>query len=394
MTQTSSSEDHQRRALKLETLGALAEGVAHEFNNVLAMILPAAEMISASSDIKTKTAVYAARIVEAANRGANIVKQLSVFTRSDTGEPKPVSLQRIVLEVGALLTHTIRKDIAIRTDITTAHTMVLGEIGMLHQAVLNLAVNAVDAMADGGTLTLEVADAARDDVARLTGLPGTGDEGDPYVVLRVRDTGVGNVEQTREHMFDPLFTAKGLGLSAGLGLSIVGGIVKTHAGYLDVSSTPDAGTTISVYLPVLKQEESADVEDAAAAASSGSGTILVIDDEETIRDMLTEILSINGYSVLTAVDGKDGLRQLRAHHDTISLVISDLGMPRMNGEQFFAAAKKFDPSVKIMITTGYVHTHTRSKLLSLGVVDLVGKPFSIDTLLPAVRRAINMPRPD
>jgi len=391
MTPTPSSDEQLRRALKMETLGVLAEGVAHEFNNVLAMILPAAEMISASSDIKTKTAVYAARIIEAANRGANIVKQLSVITRSDTGEPKPVSLQRVVLEIGSLLSHTIRKEIAVRTTVTTTQSMVLGEIIMLHQAVLNLAVNAVDAMPDGGTLTLEIADVSNDDLARIAALSGPGDEGRAFVALRVRDTGGGLDEETREHMFDPLFTTKAPGNAAGLGLSIVDGIVKTHGGFLDVCSAPDAGTTISLYLPVLKQEEPAKAPEPEAAPAAGSETILVIDDEETIRDMLTEILSFQGYTVLTAVDGADGLRQLKMHHDTISLVISDLGMPRMNGEQFFAAAKKFDPSVKIMITTGYVHTHTRSKLLTLGVVDLIAKPFSMDTLLPAVRRAIDMP---
>jgi PAS domain S-box-containing protein len=384
-------DEQLRQAQKLENLGTLSAGVAHEFNNLLAMILPSAEMIAASAEIKSKTAVYVARIIEAANRGAKIVQQLSFFARSGTDEFKPTSLQRIVLEISSLLTHTIRKDIAIRTEITAAQSMVSGEIGLLHQAVLNLAVNAIDAMSEGGVLTLELADAGQDELNRIIDLTDPDAEFHKYVVLRVRDTGVGMDEKTRERIFEPFFTTKEQGSGTGLGLSIVHGIVNNHHGYLNIESTPSEGTVVSVFLPLLQHIDASIAKPSAVPISTGTETILVLDDEEAIRETVFELLTMNGYSVLTGGDGIEGMQKLRDHQDAIHLVITDLGMPRMNGEQFFTAAKVFNPALKIIITTGYIQTSTRSKLLALGVTDMIPKPFSIDTLIPAVRRALDQP---
>jgi PAS domain S-box-containing protein len=378
-------EEQLLHAQKMESLGTLAGGIAHEFNNVLAMILPSAEMIAASTDIKSKVTVYVSRIIEAANRGASIAKQLLVFARSEKGEFKPVSLQRIVLEVSSLLNHTISKDITIHTEIAAQNSMILGENGLLHQAALNLALNAKDAMPDGGILTISLLDAPSEEVRRL--FPDS--ERGPYLILRVTDTGVGMDEKTRNRMFDPFFTTKEPGRGTGLGLSIVHGIVINHRGYINVDSTAGSGTSVSIYIPRLQAEASVAVEPAERAAAGGTETILVIDDEEAIRDMLVDLLTTYGYSVLTARNGVEGLEMLQKHHSEIGVVLSDLGMPQMNGEQFFTAAKNFDPLVKIVISTGYLNPHIKSKLLGLGVHDVVAKPFSTEMLLPTLRRALD-----
>ncbi len=378
-------EEQLLHAQKMESLGTLAGGIAHEFNNVLAMILPSAEMIAASTEIKSKATVYVARIIEAANRGASIAKQLLVFARSEKGEFKPVSLQRIVLEVGSLLNHTINKDIGIRSEVTAQNTMILGENGLLHQAVLNLALNAKDAMPHGGMITLGLHDAREAELRKL--FPDC-DPG-PYLILRVSDTGVGMDEKTQNRMFDPFYTTKEPGKGTGLGLSIVHGIVTNHRGYINVESTQGSGTTISIYFPRLHADVAAPVQTTNGKTTGGSETILVIDDEEAIRDMLVDLLETHGYNVITACNGLEGMEKLREHYRDIRLVLSDLGMPQMNGEQFFTAAKNFDPNVRIIISTGYLNPLIKSKLLGLGVHDVVAKPFSTEMLLPTVRRALD-----
>ncbi len=381
-------EESNRQMQRLESLSTLAGGVAHEFNNVLAMILPSAEMIAATAEITSKTSVHAKRIVEAALRGADIVKQLSIFAHSEESELKPISLQRIVLDIGALLGHTITRDITVRTEIFAENSLVFGDYRMLHQAVVNLSINAVDAMPNGGTLTLALVDADDEEIGRIddeiTKRTGT----QRFVALIVQDTGVGIGHGAMERIFDPFFTTKEHGKGAGLGLSIVYGIVKNHHGYHRIESIPEGGTRVSLYFPLGEAAEVPGVQTAAAAHGSTGETILILDDEEEIRQTLCELLSNHGYTVIAASNGLEGMEQLRVHHESIKLVITDLGMPKMNGEEFFMQAKVFKPKLKTIITTGYVNVTTASKLLSLGVADMLMKTFSVHTLLPAVRRAL------
>jgi PAS domain S-box-containing protein len=378
-------EQQLLQAQQMESLGTLAGGVAFEFNNILAMILPSAEMIAAAAELKSKSAVYVSRIIDAANRGAAVAKQLMVFARAEKAEFKPISLQRIVLEVASLLEHSFSNGIKVLTEISAAESMIMGENALLHQATLNLALNARDAMPQGGVITFELADVTEEEMGLL--FPES--ENGSFVVLRVRDTGTGIDEKTRRRIFDPFFTTKEPGRGLGLGLSIVHSIVNSHGGSIDVQTRPGAGTTVSLYFPLLKNYETAALRSEEKPAMHGTETILVVEDEEAIRDTLSDLLSNQGYTVLTAADGIEGLEQVQAHKDEIHLVLSDLGMPRMNGEQFFTAARKLNPGLKIIITTGYLHSLTKSKLLTLGVTDMIAKPFSTQTLLPAVRRALD-----
>jgi CheY-like chemotaxis protein len=308
-----------------------------------------------------------------------------VFARAEKAEFKPISLQRIVLEVASLLEHSFSNGIKVLTEIATAESMIMGENALLHQATLNLALNARDAMPEGGVITFELANAAEEEMGLL--FPES--ESGSFIVLRVRDTGTGIDEKTRRRIFDPFFTTKEPGRGLGLGLSIVHSIVNSHGGSIDVQTRPGAGTTVSLYFPLLKNYEAAALRSEEKQAIHGTETILVVEDEEAIRDTLSDLLTNQGYTVLTAADGIEGLEQVQAHKDEIQLVLSDLGMPRMNGEQFFTAARKLNPGLKIIITTGYLHSLTKSKLLTLGVTDMIAKPFSTQTLLPAVRRALD-----
>lgn len=378
-------EQQLLQAQQMESLGTLAGGVAFEFNNILAMILPSAEMIAAAAELKSKSAVYVQRIIEAANRGASVARQLMVFARAEKAEFKPISLQRVALEVASLLEHKFSRDMKVLTDIAAPQSMILGDNALLHQAVLNLALNARDAMPEGGVVTLELAEAREEEMQAI--LPDA--EKRPYIALRVRDTGRGIDEKTRRRIFDPFFTTKEPGSGLGLGLSIVHSIVNSHSGVIDVQTMPGEGTTVALYFPLLTHHEPAAVPSKKKDAVSGSETILIVEDEESIRDTISELLTGHGYTVLTAADGMEGLELVQTHRNEIDLVLSDLGMPRMNGEQFFTAARKLKPSLKIIITTGYLHSATKSKLLALGVTDMIAKPFSTETLLPAVRQALD-----
>jgi PAS domain S-box-containing protein len=386
-------EDQLVQSQKMEAVGQLASGIAHDFNNVMSVALTAAQMIR-TSDASQDALRYARMIEETTMRGAAIAKQLLQFSRAEASRLSPISLGHILNEVKKILDHSFPKTIEIRVSLNLKQGVIMGDEGQIHQVLLNLCINARDAMTSPsdpegtGILTIALESA---DGARIRERFGTAAEGD-YAVLRVIDTGTGIAPEVQRRMFDPFFTTKGIGKGTGLGLSIVHGIVKGHHGHIGVESTPELGTTFSVYFPIVAQEVPAgEIEDQPPAAGRGE-TLLIVEDEEILRTLMREVLTRAGYGIIEARDGEEGVKVFRERRADIALVISDMGLPRMAGEQVFRELKAIDPDVRVVFSTGYIREEKKQELLEAGAREFIHKPYRVEEMLRALRRVLDAAR--
>ncbi|MBI4535121.1 MAG: PAS domain S-box protein [Ignavibacteriae bacterium] len=383
-------EEQLLQAQKMEAVGQLASGIAHDFNNVMSVALTAAQMIKRHSPTP-QVERYARMIEEATLRGSAIAKQLLQFSRADAGKLTPISVSQIIHEVRKLLEHSFPKNISIHVDIEVNSGVILGDAGQIHQMLLNLCINARDAMMDsdagtsGGALNLTLHEVTGDVVERRFGSK----SGDHYIELCVSDTGTGISEEVRRRMFDPFFTTKGIGKGTGLGLSIVHGIVKAHGGHIDVESRVGEGTTFCVYLPAVPHQLIQSEEQDGTIIRGDGETILVIEDEQQLRDLVKEMLIRAGYKTIEACDGEEAVSVFRERRNSINLVLSDLGLPKMSGDQVFRELRKVDPSVKVIFSTGFIQEEKKAELLIAGCLDVVNKPYTVPELLRAVRRALD-----
>jgi PAS domain S-box-containing protein len=386
-------QDQLIHAQKMESIGLLAGGIAHDFNNVLSMILTSAEMLKEKTQNDKTLQHYADMVATAAERGASIAKQLLLFSRSEKGRLKPISLSPVVLEVQKLLEHTLPKSIAIKSEIESGSAMVMGDSDQLHQALLNLALNARDAIeakSNHGTIVFRVATAAHDKLG--TTIPYSQKEN--CVALSVSDNGIGMSEETRRRIFDPFFSTKERGKGTGLGLSIVHGIVQNHQGVIDVQSSREKGTTMTFYFPLVTVDQKESVGDEKkksprpTAQESRTPTILVVDDEQLLREMLTEILEERNYKVIAASNGVDAVQKYQLHRDQINMVISDLGMPLMGGEEVFKKLREINPDVKMVFVTGYLEENSKNGASYFGVKDIIQKPFHIEEIAACVSHVL------
>lgn len=370
---------------KLDSLGRLAGGVAHDFNNVLTMITSAAQMMQPLTAMNEKLARYTKMIVEASMRGASISKQLLLFARSEKIELKPISLSHIVNEVRQLLEHTFPKSVKIITEVAADEALIMGESAHLHQVLVNLSINAKDAMPNGGSITIRIDTVSKERL--INKYPSITD--DRFVTLSVRDTGVGIKQETLQKIFEPFFSTKERGKGAGLGLSIVHGIVQSHRGYIDVESEEGKGTVFTIYFPSVSSRSFYQEETRNGIAPGGNETILVVDDEAIIRDILVDMLSENGYNVIVASNGLEALSQYKIHGENISLVISDLGMPAMGGNELFLHLKKLNNDIKLILATGYLEHSSKSEMQERGIKRIIAKPFINEEVLLAIREVID-----
>ncbi len=386
-------QDQLIHAQKMESVGVLAGGIAHDFNNVLSMILTSAEMLKEKTKNDKSLQYYASMVATAAERGASIAKQLLLFSRSEKGKLKPISLSPVVLEVQRLLEHTLPKSVAVKSEIETGNSMIMGDSDQLHQALLNLALNARDAIgakSNHGIIVFRVGTATRDDMK----LKFSHTQSENYVALSVADNGIGMSEETQRHIFEPFFSTKARGKGTGLGLSIVHGIVQNHQGVIDVTSTKEKGTTITFYFPrvTVDHEESLNVKEQKSPPlrnhEKRTPTILVVDDEQGLRVMLSEILEERNYKVITASNGIEAVQKYQAHKDQISMVISDLGMPLMGGEEVFKKLKEINPQVKMVFVTGYLEENSKDGALRYGVKSIIQKPFHIEEIAACVSQVL------
>jgi PAS domain S-box-containing protein len=372
---------------KMEAIGQLAAGIAHDFNNLLTPIGGFAELLLWKAVEGSKAQGYLRQIKAAAERAAALTGQLRLFTRQAGGERRPTQLNDVVEETRALLERSIPKEIAIELHLEPELWVVEADPSQVNSVLMNLGVNARDAMPDGGTLTLETRNVTLDeDYARtvLAARPGR------YVCLSVSDTGCGMSPEVQARLFEPFFTTKEQGKGTGLGLSVVYGIVKGHDGFIQVYSEEGRGSVFHVYLPAV--EGAVEKREAERLEwPTGTETILVVDDEEGVRKLGQAVLEGCGYTVLMAEDGARAMEVYQAHRGEIALVVLDVIMPQMSGLECLRRLRELDPPVKVLISTGYTARSLAEELLAEGALGVVEKPFRIQDFAVAVRAAIVRP---
>lgn len=379
------------QAQKMDAFGQLAGGIAHDFNNMLGGILGFAELIQRRfSDIDPTLRQYASMIVDTAKRGGDLTAELLAFARKGNYAVIAFNVHDCITDVVKLFEHTIDKRIIIHQRLEAGSAIIMGDRTQIQNALLNLAVNARDAMPRGGTITFATAtESIGEDYARehcFETKPGT------YLKLSVIDSGIGMDKETQSRIFEPFFTTKQPGKGTGLGLASVYGTVKNHNGYIEVFSEPGKGSTFVMYLPLVDMPV-ASVEAPSVPVATGTGTILVVDDEEIVRKVLAEMLRDMGYQVATCKDGVEALTYYREHAADIDLAIIDMIMPFMGGYDCVKEMKKINPAVRVVIATGYSLTSDTQKLVTRGIDGFIQKPFQESELSEVVKSALRK-RPD
>lgn len=372
------------RAQRLESVGTLAGGIAHDLNNILTPIMMSASLLQMELDDPDALDLVS-DIASAAKRGAEIIQQILSFARGAEGRRASIDPGTLLRDVARIGQESFMRTIEILTEIPDTMPAVLGDATQLHQVLLNLMINARDAMPDGGTLTLSAEPVHLD--ASYVALNQDAVEGD-YIVLSISDTGTGIEEAIRDRIFEPFFTTKAVGQGSGLGLSTVLAIIRGHEGFIHLYSELDRGTTFKLYLPSI----SADVplrEDTPKPLPRGQGElILLVDDEPAILGTTRQMLEAFGYRVIIASDGADALGTYAAHKDSITVVLTDVMMPFMDGIAMARAMLRMNPKARIIAASGLNAHGTTARLLDVGVREFLPKPFTADTLLLTLRDVI------
>ncbi len=365
-------EDRLREAAKMESVGQLAGGIAHDFNNILSGIMGYAELISQPDTPLVEARQHAHFILGASERARDMIKKLLAYSRRSPRQTLPVNLHQIIHEVAGLLEHTLDKRITLNLKLEARHPVVMGDPAQLQSALMNLAVNARDAMPQGGSLTLATVDKNVQEEfchAHATRIhPG------PFVALTVHDPGIGMSQEVLDRLFEPYFTTKRVGAGTGLGLAAVRGTVDEHGGLVTVESVPDQGSTFCIYLP--QSEKSAAVASASALSlPRGSGTVLLVDDEEIILQTTSRLLRDLGYQVVTARHGQEALALFQRDPQAIDLILLDVVMPGLDGVQTLTALRALRPDVKVILSSGYMRGHEDDATLAQGADDFLPKPY-------------------
>ena len=385
ITETRKLESQFLRAQRLESIGTLASGIAHDLNNILSPILMATSILR--RDLSDPDDEKMLNIIEgSAERGAGIVKQVLTFARGVEGERVLLQPKHLLGELAKIMSQTFPRNIDIQTQFPTDLWTVTGDATQIHQVLLNLCVNARDAMAEGGTLTLAGENV---DVDAHFASTNPGAQLGAHVVFRVSDTGMGMKPETMERIFDPFFTTKEVGKGTGLGLATVIGIVKSHGGFLNLQSEVGVGTTFRVFLPATRDAQvEAGREELGPVAAGRDQLVLVVDDEAAIREALVRTLKANGYQAYTAEDGTDALALYFQRRKEIAVVLTDLSMGGMDGIELTRALRKLNPDVRVIASSGHFQKENMTILSGLGVKHFLDKPYSADKLLRALSDAL------
>jgi two-component system cell cycle sensor histidine kinase/response regulator CckA len=374
------------QAQRLESLGTLASGIAHDLNNILTPILGVTQLLPLKfPDLPDSTQHLLDTLESSARRGSSLIKQILSFARGVEGKRITLQLSHILQEIRLIINQTLPKSIDISLELEPHLWPVMGDVTQLHQVFMNLCVNARDAMPDGGSLRIAAQNVQFDDCTAsefLEAHPGA------YLRVTVTDTGKGIPPEIVSRIFDPFFTTKEIGKGTGLGLSAVMGIVKSHGGFVDVSSEVNQGSQFAVYLPA-SQEAAIAPDDDTHLLAGHQETIFVIDDEAAIRSVLATILEINHYQVLTAENGTAALALYQDQWRSIDLVIIDMMMPGIDGATLMPLLQHWNPQVKAIATSGVNAYQTSDLTEKLGFCDFLAKPFSTPDLLNLLRRHLD-----
>jgi PAS domain S-box-containing protein len=387
ITERKQMEEGLRQMQKLEGLGTLAGGIAHDFNNILGIILAYITSTKRFKDDPTKLDLAVDTIVKAVERGKTLVQQILTFARKTETEFGAVNVNDVVMEIMTMIFETFPKILTYTQNFDKSITFINADRSQLHQVLLNLCVNARDAMPKGGVLTINTR------MVSSISLRNQHPEAvaSSYVCIEVSDTGEGMSEKIRNRIFEPFFTTKELGKGTGLGLAVVFGVVQSHKGFIDVESELGKGTTFRLYLPTSQVAEpiSEKEEETLEEIPGGTETLLVAEDEEMLMMSLQMVLVEKGYKVLSAGDGLTALKIYQEKKNDVALVLTDLGLPKMNGKDVCAQIKKLNPNARMIIATGYLDPEMKSEFLKAGVQNFLFKPYDLRKVLKLVRQVLD-----
>lgn len=386
VTERKHLEVQLRQAQKMEAIGTLAGGVAHDFNNILTAIIGYGNLLKMKVSEDQSLQYYIEPILNSAEKAAQLTQSLLAFSRKQIISLKPVSLNDIVEGMGKLLLRVIGEDIELQVEQRDGKLMVLADRSQVEQVILNLVTNARDAMPEGGSLSIET------DSIKLTKELLVKHEfmrpGD-YAVISVSDTGVGMDEETQSRIFEPFFSTKSVGKGTGLGLAIVYGIIKQHNGDISVYSERGKGTTFKIYLPLAEQDaQGGEIAEVCLPAVGGTETILIGEDNDEVRRLAKDILVYGGYTVILARDGEDALAKFRENANRIDLLLLDVVMPKKNGKEVYDEVRRMRPSVKVLFMSGYTANIIHKKGVLEQGLNFIPKPLSPDRLLRKVREVL------
>jgi len=378
-------EEQLRQSQKMEAIGQLAGGVAHDFNNLLMIIHGHNERILKNLPASHEAHKDASEIERAADRAAGLTRQLLAFSRKQVLQPRIIDINVVLQDVAKMLHRLLCENINLKLSTAASLWRVKVDQGQMERVILNLALNARDAMPHGGDLTIETENVEIAEVAdQVPVRPGR------YVLLKVSDTGTGMDQETQRHIFEPFFSTKELGKGTGLGLASVYGVIKQSGGGISFVSHLGHGTTFRVYLPQAAEEIASETQQAVPLrTSNGTETVLVVEDEHDIRDIVGDYLQQNGYTVLHAQNGREALEIARRYKGLIHLLITDIVMPELGGRELAEELRRMRPRTRVLFTSGYLHTaDTKPAEQQTAVLQ---KPFALNVLASKVREVLDTP---
>ena len=386
-TERKQLEKHLQHSQRMESIGTLAAGLAHNFNNIMSIILGYAAAIKNGSTSPSKVAQNVDAISLAVKRGTGLVRQLTTFARSADPVLMSVNVNNLLEEIARIVQETFAENITCVMELSKTTVSILADPNQLHQALLNLCLNSRDAMRQGGVITLRSCIMSGTEI-RETNINSTNER---YVCISVSDTGSGISADAREHLFEPFFTTKEIGKGTGLGLSVVYGIVKNHNGFIEVDSEPSKGATFKLYFKVQAgiekfiEEEKSNI----SVVYGGQEAILLVEDEEMLLELVKSLFEARGYKIYTAIDGQQAIDIYKEHSQEIALTLSDMGLPKVGGWELLKTILEINPKAKVLLASGYLDGNLHQRLVQSGAVDFIQKPYDPEHLLTRAREIID-----
>ncbi|MDE3057901.1 MAG: response regulator, partial [Bacteroidota bacterium] len=380
-------EDEFRQAQKMESIGTLAGGIAHDFNNILAIIVGYTSLLMSETSDREKSQRWAEAIRDAAERGSGLVRQLLTFAQKTTVRIDRVHVNDVVNDVVKMLSETFPKTIIFELHLGKQLPQVYADHSQLHQSVLNLCVNARDAMPKGGSIMLSTGILQGFEVRRFH--PEA--QAAQYVFLKVVDNGTGINEATRSRIFEPFFTTKERGRGTGLGLAVVYGVMRSLKGFVDVATEVGKGTTFTLFFPVVENisGEAQEPQVRNSTIRGGSETLLIVEDEEKLIELLQTFLGDAGYRVLTVNDGEQAIELYKREHKNIAFVLIDIGLPKLEGDEVYLRLKEINPKIKAVLASGNMQTEILQTMNAEGVCGFLSKPYDLNEILRKIREVLD-----
>jgi PAS domain S-box-containing protein len=379
-------EDQLRHAQRMEAVGQLAGGVAHDFNNILTAIIGYGNLLQMNMKEDDPQRIHIEQILSASNRGANLTQSLLAFSRKQVINPQPIDLNSVVTKIEKLLLRVIGEDIKLKTICAEEAVTGMADSGQIEQVLMNLATNARDAMPVGGVLIIETGLVEIEEEFIKThgyGKPGK------YALISVTDSGIGMDEKTREKIFEPFFTTKEVGKGTGLGLSMVYGIIKQLDGFINVYSELKKGTKFKIYLPLIKAKGKETGLSELSPVEGGTETVLVVEDDEAVRRLSRDVLQSYGYRVIEAENGEEAIEKFKENKEKINILLLDVILPKRNGKEVYDEIRKIKPDIKALFLSGYAENLLQNKGILEEGLNFMPKPVSVNYLLRNVREVLD-----